>query len=138
MSDEEIDRMVREAEEYADEDRKIRERVEAKNQAESMIHSVQKSVEEMGDKLDASEKSNIDAAVKDLQDVLEGDDVDIIKEKTTALAEASHKLAEQMYKQASEETQDAPEYQDSGESENADDNVVDAEFEEVKDDDKKA
>ena len=139
LSDEEIDRMVQEAEENADEDRKVRERVEAKNQAESMIHSVQKSVTEMGDKLDASEKDNIDAAVKSLQEVLDGDDVDIIKEKTTALAEASHKLAEQMYQQASEETtQEAPEYNDTAEPENADDNVVDAEFEEVKDDDKKA
>ena len=141
LSDEEIDRMVQEAEDNADEDRKVRERVEAKNQAESMIHSVQKSVAEMGDKLDASEKDNIDAAVKELQDVLEGDDADIIKEKTTALAEASHKLAEQMYQQASEDTQDTqdtPEYNDAAEPENADDNVVDAEFEEVKDDDKKA
>ena len=139
LSDEEIDRMVREAEENADEDRKVRERVEAKNQAESMIHSVQKSVTEMGDKLEASEKDKIDVAIKELQDVLEGDDVDIIKEKTTSLAEASHQLAEQMYQQASEDAQEAPEYQDAGNSENAgDDNVVDAEFEEVKDDDKKA
>ena len=138
LSDEEIDRMVREAEENADEDRKIRERVEAKNQAESMIHSVQKSVAEMGDKLDSAEKDNIDAAIKDLQSVLEGDDADIIKEKTTALAEASHKLAEQMYQQASEEQQSEPEHTDTAGSENADDNVVDAEFEEVKDDDKKA
>ena len=141
LSDEEIDRMVREAEENADEDRKVRERVEAKNQAESMIHSVEKSVVEMGDKLDASEKDKIDAAIKELQDVLEGDDVDIVKEKTTALAEASHKLAEQMYQQASEDSQEAPEYNDAGTSENpddnVDDNVVDAEFEEVKDDDKK-
>ncbi len=137
LSDDEIERMVREAEENADEDRKIRERVEARNQAESMIHSVQKSVSEMGDKLDPSEKGSIDAAVKDLESVLEGDDTDIIKEKTTALAEASHKLAEQMYKQASEDSQPAPEHAGADDSQDADDNVVDAEFEEVKDDDKK-
>ena len=140
LSDDEIERMVREAEENADEDRKVRERVETRNQAEGMIHSVQKSVAEMGDKLEADEKDKIEASIKDLQEVLDSDDTEVIKEKTTALAEASHKLAEQMYQQASAETQDAENAQagDSGAGESADDNVVDAEFEEVKDDDKKA
>ncbi len=140
LADDEIERMVREAEENADEDRKARERVESRNQAESMIHSVQKSVAEMGDKLEAGEKDKIEASIKDLQDVLDGDDTDAIKEKTTALAEASHKLAEQMYQQASEQAQDADntEAGDSEQAGDAEDNVVDAEFEEVKDDDKKA
>ena len=140
LSDDEIERMVREAEENADEDRKTRERVETRNQAEGMIHSVQKSVAEMGDKLEADEKDKIEASIKDLQEVLDGEDTEVIKERTTALAEASHKLAEQMYQQASAETQDAEnaETGDSGTGESADDNVVDAEFEEVKDDDKKA
>ncbi len=139
LADDEIERMVREAEENADEDRKARERVEARNQAEAMIHSVQKSVAEMGDKLDAGEKDKIETSVKDLQGVLEGDDVDAIKEKTTALAEASHKLAEQMYQQASADAE-GTENTEAGDTnaESTDDNVVDAEFEEVKDDDKKA
>ena len=140
LSDDEIERMVQEAEENADEDRKARDRVESRNQAESMIHSVQKSIAEMGDKLEDGEKEKIDASIKNLQDVLESDDTDVIKEKTTALAEASHKLAEQMYQQAdAEEAQDG-DSADSGEASQdaqADDNVVDAEFEEVKDDDKK-
>ncbi len=140
LSDDEIERMVREAEENADEDRKVRERVETKNQAEGMIHSVQKSVTEMGDKLEADEKDKIEASIKDLQDILDSDDTDAIKEKTTALAEASHKLAEQMYQQASADAQDAEnaEAGDADTGEKADDNVVDAEFEEVKDDDKKS
>ena len=138
LSDDEIDRMVREAEENADEDRKIRERVEAKNQAESMIHSVQKSVAEMGDKLESEEKEQIDTAITELQEIIDGEDAELIKEKTTALAEASHKLAEQMYQQAAEQEQEQQPSDDTEQStDSAEDNVVDAEFEEVKDEDKK-
>ncbi|NKB75609.1 MAG: molecular chaperone DnaK [Gammaproteobacteria bacterium] len=131
LSDDEIDKMVRDAEEHADEDRKTRGLVDARNQGEAMIHGVQKSMTELGDKLDAEEKSNIDTAISELEETFKGDDLDAINEKTEALTQASHKLAEQMYAQSEEGAQ-----ADQGGSSNSDD-VVDAEFEEVNDDDKK-
>jgi len=137
LSDDEIQRMVREAEEHADEDRKMRERVDARNQAEAMIHSVEKSVKEMGDKLDETEKQGIETAITELREVIDGDDAEVITEKTSALAEASHKLAEQMYQQASEQGSESPQA-DADRSTGNDDNVVDAEFEEVKEDDNKS
>ncbi len=134
LSDDEIDRMVREAEEHADEDKKTRERVDARNQAEGMIHSVKKSLTEMGDKVDETEKSNIEAAIKDLEDVMDSEDTNAITEKTAALAQASHKLAEQMYQQQAGATDEATAASDDTSGDQ--DNVVDAEFEEV-DDEKK-
>ena len=133
LDDAEIDRMVKDAEAHAEEDRKARELVDARNQAEAMIHSVNKSVTEMGDKLDADEKGKIEAAVKDLEEAIKGNDLEDIKSKTEALAQASHKLAEQMYQQASASGDEGAAADESS----GDDNVVDAEFEEVKDDDKK-
>ncbi len=133
LSDDEIDRMVREAEEHAEEDKLERERVDARNQAEAMIHSVKKSLTEMGDKVDAGEKSNIESAIKDLEDVMESEDTAAITEKTAALAQASHKLAEQMYAQQDGAGDAAASDGESAGGEQ--DNVVDAEFEEV--DDKK-
>ncbi len=133
LDDAEIDRMVKDAEAHAEEDRKAREMVDARNQAEAMIHSVNKSVTEMGDKLDADEKGKIEAAVKELEEAIKGNDLEDIKSKTEALAQASHKLAEQMYQQASASADDGAASDDNS----GDDNVVDAEFEEVKDDDKK-
>jgi len=105
-----------------------------------MIHSVQKSIKEMGDKLEASEKEKIEAAIKYLEGVLTGDDKEVIDTKTEALTEASHKLAEQMYAQA-QDTAGATETRSGGgaegaSSDKANENVVDAEFEEVKDDKK--
>ena len=136
LSEAEIEEMVRDAEVHAEEDRKARELVDARNQGEAMIHSVRKSMTDMGDKLDADEKSKIEAAITDLEETVKNDDVDAIKGKTQSLAEASHKLAEEMYKRAAAEEQAG----DATESESAasdgpggDDNVVDAEFEEVKD-----
>ena len=137
LNDDEIEKMIQDAEVHAEEDRKARELVEARNQSEAMIHSVNNSVDEIGDKLDETEKTAIEAAIKDLKEVNEGDDAAAITEKTESLAQASHKLAEQMYQQASSEgAAGAP---DDGESTDAGpggDNVVDAEFEEVKDDNK--
>lgn len=133
LNDDEIERMVQEAEEHAEEDKLERERVDARNQAEAMIHSVKKSLAEMGDKVEDGEKSNIESAIKDLEEVMGGEDTAAITEKTAALAQASHKLAEQMYAQ-----QDGAADATDAESESAagdQDNVVDAEFEEV--DDKK-
>ena len=140
LSDEEIERMVRDAEEHADEDRKARELVDARNQGEAMIHGVQKSMEELGDKLDAGEKSNIESAITDLEEAIKGDDVDAINSKTEALTQASHKMAEQLYSQGAAEAGAADAGSDSSDSGQAadSDDVVDAEFEEVDDSDKKS
>jgi len=140
LSEEEIETMVREAEEHADEDRKARELIDTRNQGEAMVHSVRKSLTEMGDKVEADEKSRIEAAIKDLEEALKTEDQDEIKTKTDALTQVSHKLAEQMYQSASAEAAQgdaAAGGQDASGSATADDNVVDAEFEEVKDEDKK-
>jgi molecular chaperone DnaK len=131
LSDEEVQRMVQDAEAHADEDRKAHELVDTRNQADSMIHGVKKSIDEMGDKLDADEKEKIEAAIKDLEGVMDSGDKDEIDTKTKTLAEASHKLAEQMYSEAgsAEGAAEAAEEPDAKKED-----VVDAEFEEVKDD----
>ena len=134
LSDADIDRMVKEAEANAEADKKQREVIEARNQAESLIHSTEKSLKDYGDKVSAEDKGAIEAAVTELKGVLDGDNGEAIKEKTNALAEASMKLGEAMYKasQAEAEAKAA-----SGDKP-ADDDVVDADFEEVKDDKKSA
>jgi molecular chaperone DnaK len=137
LSDDEIDNMIRDAEAHAEEDRQARELVDARNQGEAMIHSVRKSLGEMGDKIDAGEKETIENAIRELEEADKGEDAEAIKAKTQTLAEASHKLAEEMYKQASsEQAADTAGQADEqgGSSAGADDNVVDAEFEEVEDD----
>ena len=133
LSDADIERMVKEAEQNAESDKKKREAVEARNQGESLIHSTEKSLKDYGDKVTAEEKAAIETAITDLKGVLEGEDADLIKEKVNALAEASMKLGEAMYKASQAEA----EAKTSG-SDPADDDVVDADFEEVKDDKKSA
>src|SRR5690606_9417436 len=133
LSDAEIEKMVKEAEQNAEADKRKREAVEAKNQGESLIHSTEKSLGEYGDKVSAEDKAAIEAAIADLKGALEGDASDAIKEKTDALAQASMKLGEAMYKASQAEA----EAKASGTAEDADDDVVDADFEEVKDDDDK-
>jgi molecular chaperone DnaK len=134
LSDADIERMVQEAQENAEADKKKREAVEAKNQAESLIHSTEKSLKDYGDKVTAEEKLAIETALNDVRNVLDGDDAELIKEKSAALAEASMKLGEAMYKQSQAEA----EAKAAGTDGPADDDVVDAEFEEVKDDKKSA
>ena len=134
LSDADIERMVKEAEANADADKKKREVVEAKNQAESLIHSTEKSLKDYGDKVTADEKTAIETAITDLKSALEGDDAEAIKEKSGALAEASMKLGEAMYKQSQAEA----EANAAGANKADDDDVVDAEFEEVKDDNQKS
>jgi molecular chaperone DnaK len=129
LSDDEIERMVRDAEEHAEDDRKARELVDARNQGEAMAHTVRKTLTEAGDKVDAGEKESIEKAIADLEAVVKGEDVAEIQAKTNALMEASHKLAEKMYQ--SEETQAAGD--SAGGNTPGQDDVVDAEFEEVKD-----
>ena len=132
LSDEEIQRMMKDAEAHADEDRKALELVNARNQCDAMVHSVKKSLGEYGDKIGADDKAKIEAALKDAEEALKGNDKDAIEAKTKALAEASHKLAEQMY--AKEQAQAGGGEQGGKKAE--DENVVDAEFEEVKTDKK--
>jgi molecular chaperone DnaK len=134
LSDADIERMVKEAEANAESDKKKREAVEAKNQAESMVHSTEKSLKDYGDKVSAEDKLAIETALNDVRNVLESDDAEMIKEKTAALAEVSMKLGEAMYKASQAEA----EAKAAGTDQPADDDVVDAEFEEVKDDKKSA
>jgi molecular chaperone DnaK len=133
LSDADIERMVKEAEANADADKKRREAVEARNQAESLIHSTEKSVADYGDKVSAEDKAAIETAIADLKGVLDSGDGEVIKEKTAALAQVSMKLGEAMYKASQAEA----EAKASG-SDGPDDDVVDADFEEVDDDDKKS
>lgn len=135
LSDADIQKMVQDAEAHAEEDKKFHELVTARNTADSMIHATRKSVEEMGDKLEAGEKSAIETAITELEEAVKGDDVENIEAKTKALTDASGKMAERMY--AEQGAQDAAGAADAGaDSSSADDDVVDAEFEEVKDDNK--
>ena len=131
LSEDEIDDMVKDAEAHAEEDKKFAELVATRNTADQMIHATEKSLEEMGDKVEQEERMQIENAVKDLKDVLDKDDKDVIETKTQALAEASSKLAERMYAQS--DAAGAESAQAGDEINAADDDVVDAEFEEVDD-----
>jgi len=131
LSDSEIEKMVKEAERNAEADKKRRAGVEAKNQAEALVHSTEKSLKDYGDKVSAADRSAIEAAIADVRSVIEGDDAEAIKQKTNALAQVSMKLGEAMYAQGQGEAGAAgPGQPDAG----ADD-VVDADFEEVQDED---
>ena len=138
LSEDEIEKMVKDAEAHAEEDHKARELVEARNTAENMVHATRKSLEELGDKVEASEKTAIEDAIKELEEAVKGDDKQAIEEKTSKLTEAAGKLAERAYKEAEQAAagEAGAEAGQAGQSEGADENVVDAEFEEV-DDDKK-
>jgi molecular chaperone DnaK len=132
LSDADIEQMVKDAEANAEADKKRRETVEAKNQAESLVHSTESSLKEHGDKVSPEVKAEIEAAIAETRTALEGDDAEAIKEKAAALAQASMKLGEAMYKAS----QDEAEAQAASDAKD-DDDVVDADFEEVKDDDDK-
>ena len=129
--------MVKDAEAHADEDRKFHELVQARNQADSLIHATSKSMAELGDKLESSEKESIEAAIKDLEETMKGEDQAAIEAKTKTLTEASAKMAERLYAQASAsgepEAGGGQQTEDEGRSKESADDVVDAEFEEVKD-----
>ncbi|GGH58171.1 chaperone protein DnaK [Comamonas phosphati] len=140
LSEDEIQKMVKDAELNAADDKKKLEIIQAKNQGEAAVHSVKKSLSEHGDKLDAGEKSAIEAAVKELEETLKGDDKEAIDAKTTALMTASQKLGEKMYADAQAAAGGAEAAAAAGASASAassaagDDNVVDAEVKEVKKD----
>lgn len=138
LSDAEIEKMVKDAELHADEDKKKRELIEAKNQADSLVYSTEKTLKDNADKVDDETKASIEAALEELKKVMESDDVEAINKAVEALSQATHKLAEAMYAEA----QAGAEAGDAGaegatEEPAADDDVVDAEFEEVDDEKKK-
>ena len=136
LSDEEIENMVADAESHAEEDRKFRELVDVRNQADSLIHGAEKTLSDLGEKATSEERHAVESAISDLKSALEGDDKDKIESKTSALAEASAGLAQRLYtEQQQAEGGDAS---GDGGADAADDGVVDAEFEEVDKDDKKS
>ncbi len=137
LSEEEIEKMVKDAESHAEEDKKKRALAEARNNLDSLIYMTEKNLKEYGDKIDSSEKANIDSALQDARTALDSNDTDTIKSAADRLTQVSHKLAEAMYAKAS---QTAQEQGGTGEAEKGEDtqkkpdeDVVEAEFEEVKD-----
>ena len=141
LSDEEVDAMVKDAEAHAEEDKKFKELAEIRNQADSMIHSSEKSIKDLESELQEDERKNIEAAISELKEAVKGNDKQVIEAKLNALTELSSKLAERVYAKKGTEQGQA----DTGTSEEAssksekssDESVVDAEFEEVNDEDKK-
>ncbi len=134
LSDEEVEQMVRDAELNAEDDRKFEEMVQVRNQADGLIHSTRKQIEEAGDALSEDDKSSIETAISDLDEAMKENDKDAVEAKSQALIEASAKLMEIAQQKAQQESAEAGE---QGPAEDAADDVVDAEFEEVHDDDKK-
>ncbi len=134
LSEQEIEKMKKDAEAHAAEDHKRKETVEAKNHADSMVYATEKSLRELGDKVDAETKSKVEAEIANVKKALEGDDIDAIKKATEALTQASHKLAEIMYSQATQQQQAAGAGAAGAEAggKKEDEDVVDADFEEVK------
>jgi len=133
LADDEIERMVKEAEAHAEEDKRRRELVEARNQADSLVHTTEKTLADAGDKVSAAEKSEVESALNDLKAVKDGDDLEAIRSKTEALAQVSMKLGAAMYQQGDAGAQAGESTAESGPAEEG---VVDADFEEV-DDNKK-
>jgi molecular chaperone DnaK len=148
LNEEEIKRMVRDAEAHAAEDKRFRELVEVRNKADSMIHTVEKTVKDLGDKVDGGERAKVESAISDLRTALKSDDKNVIEKKTEALAQASASIAQKAYAS----TQGGPQGAGGGSADAGGsgagpgasgaqagrDDVVDAEFEEVKDKDRKA
>ncbi len=136
LSDDEVQRMVQDAEAHKEEDKKFHELITVRNTADNMIHATKKSMEELGDKLEESERTSIEAAIKDLEEAIKGDDKDDIEAKTKALTDASAKMAERLYANQGDAagTAGGAGAETEGAAQNtADDDVVDAEFEEVDD-----
>ena len=143
LSDNDIDQMVKDAEAHAEEDKKRRELVEAKNQAEALIHATERTISEAGDKIPAGEKETVEQAIKDLREATEGEDLEAIQAKTEALAQVSMKLGEALYQADAQGADEGPGGDDdaqagdngaSGSSADDDEKVVDADFEEVDED----
>jgi molecular chaperone DnaK len=135
LSEDEIKRMVNDAESHAEEDRTFRELVEVRNKADALMHTTEKSLKDLGEKVPAGDRANIESALSDLKRALGGDDKDVIETKANALAQASAAIAQQAYAQAGAEAGPGPEASgpSAGAGAAAKDDVLDAEFEEVKD-----
>lgn len=131
LSEEEIENLVKDAEAHAEEDKKKRELVDARNMADSLVYSTEKAVKEAGDKLDEPTKAEIDSSIENLKKAMEGEDTEEIKRLSEELTQASHKLAEIMYAQASAQSQDGADGGDPTQESPKDEEVVDADFEEV-------
>ena len=135
LDDNEIERMVKEAEDNAEADKEKREAIDARNQAESMIHGAEKSLSDLGDKAEDNAKKEVEDAVAELKTALEGEDISIIKEKTSSLSAVMMKMGEAAYKaNEANNAESADNADDTGESK---EDVVDADFEEVKDNEEK-
>jgi molecular chaperone DnaK len=137
LSDEEVEAMVKDAEAHADEDRKLKELVDVRNQAENMIHATEKSLTDLGEQVTEDEKKEVESRIADLREVLSGEHKEAIEAKLQALTESSGKIAEKAYAQAQTSGADAAGEAAGGAESPAGDDVVDAEFEEVKDDNNK-
>ena len=135
LSDDDIDRMVKDAEEHAEEDKKRRESVEVKNQAEALLHQTEKSLSEHGDKISGDEKSAIETDIEALKTAMESDNREDIQSKLEALATSSMKLGEAIYKSEQADGGEAADAADADMSDEADETIVDADFEEVDDED---
>ena len=131
LSDEEIENMIKEAESNAEDDKKKRELVEAKNQAEALIHTAEKGIRDAGEKITEDEKTPVEEAITALKDVMDGDDLTAIQEKSATLSQAAMKIGEKLYQQ---EQSDAQDNDSNSSKENSNEDVVDADYEEVKDD----
>ncbi|MCK9175486.1 MAG: molecular chaperone DnaK [Desulforhopalus sp.] len=134
LTKEEIDRMTKDAELHADEDKKHKELVEARNNADALVHATEKSMKDLGDKVDADTKANVDREIENVKKVKDGDDLAAITAAVESLTQASHKLAEMMYKKASQDDPEGGAGAAGGDAgkKGGDDDVVDADFEEVK------
>ncbi len=139
LSEEEIDKMVKDAEVHAEEDKKERERIEARNEADSLIYSTEKSLKDYGDKISDEDRSSIESSLEELKNVLEEGDAETIRNKSEAVKQASHKLAEEVYKQSAAQQQGSEGAEASSEQSGAsqDENVEDADYEVVDDDENK-
>nr|MCU0898417.1 Hsp70 family protein [Burkholderiales bacterium] len=133
LSEDEVQRMVKDAEAHAAEDKRVRELVEARNRADALVHTVKKSLAELGDKADADTRTKVEAAIKDLEEAIKGDDKAAIDAKSEALGRDAQKLGEKLYAEAQAAGAQAGAAPGGSDAKPADDNVVDAEFTEVKD-----
>ena len=136
LSDEEIEKMIKEAESNAEEDKKIRELVDAKNQAEAIIHSAEKGITDAGDKITDDERKPVEEAIKELKEVIDGDDLSVIQEKTATLSQAAMKIGEKLYQEEQAASEAANGTEGNKEPEDAD--IVDADYEEVKEETEEA
>ena len=132
LSEEEIEKMVQDAEANAEDDKKFEELVQARNAADTLIHGCKKTLDESADKVEPSEKESIEAAIVDLEEALKGEDKNQIEEKTKSLADASSSLAQRLYAEQQQEAQTNENNSESDSSNSSNDEVVDADFEEVK------